>query len=55
LLEYSFRNKNLLFENIPITGKVDKIELSLSQFSLQTSPNPLLLGEVRTRDEATES
>jgi hypothetical protein len=28
LLEYSFRGKNLLFENIPITGKVDKIELS---------------------------
>ncbi|MDD3793584.1 MAG: ATP-dependent DNA helicase [Candidatus Gracilibacteria bacterium] len=26
VLEYSFRRKNLLFENIPLTGTVDKIE-----------------------------
>ncbi|MDP5039032.1 MAG: PD-(D/E)XK nuclease family protein, partial [Candidatus Gracilibacteria bacterium] len=25
--EYNFRPKNLLFENIPITGKIDKIEI----------------------------
>lgn len=49
VLEYSFRRKNLFFENVPLTWTVDKIEKigeSLNpQLQEQPHPNPLLRGE----------
>jgi len=51
VLEYSFRRKNLFFEDIPLTGTVDKIEKIWESFNTSPQsqdkphPNPLLRGE----------
>ncbi len=44
-LEYNFRYKNIYFENVPLTGKIDKIELS------SPHPNPFPWGR---GDSSTE-
>ncbi|NVP17392.1 ATP-dependent helicase [Candidatus Gracilibacteria bacterium] len=41
VLEYSFRRKNLIFENIPLTGTVDKIEKIGESNSLDTQAGQL--------------
>jgi len=43
-LEYSFRHKNIVFEWVPLTGTIDKIETSASTDS-KTPPNLPLSGE----------
>lgn len=51
--EYKFSRRNIFFENIPLTGIIDKIELLSEEYSASSNPGSLFSQDIMITDYKT--